>query len=602
MNQFIYLFEQEIEADVENLLLKKMPDLSEEEFLLYEKNGNRLIYENNYFERRRFLKVFGLVLLWNKQPKYVAKLEEIIREICLETTWALPAHVDRNMKDWEITVDLFACETGHALSLIIKEFSELLSFEIQEMVKEHLRKRLLESFLSKKEGQWRWESFDNNWISVCAGSIGYIALDIYPEEKEELVEIVARAKRAMPNYLKSFCQDGTCLEGIDYYNYGLGFYYAFARQLYEATDGKDNLIGSEHLENIAKFQQLCYMNESLTVSFSDSGNRSKFRMGLLCYLASLFEGVEFPPMESAIRLEVDHCYRYTLAYQDYMWTKEYLEKYFSEEDLTEKNVKEKVENQISFLSEAQWAIWKYKEYGIAIKGGYNEEPHNHNDIGSFLYTVNGEIFLADIGAGEYTKAYFAEETRYSFLTTSSRGHNVPLINGEEQKAGRQQGANVFRKIGENKIHIEFQGAYDIENLQSLERSAYFDEDKEIFYIDDLAIWLKRDNEFSPSYLWQYSEAIRLEASLDYKTDIQKLQEIFISYMEPEVIGNVILLKGEKGNCTIVLNGIKNICYRKCSFHNHRGKTEWIWLIECNVITKEQQSSCNIQIKYDKLPN
>lgn len=55
--------------------------------------------------------------------------------------------------------------------------------------------------------------------------------------------------------------------------------------------------------------------------------------------------------------------------------------------------------------------------GIAFKGGNNDEPHNHNDIGSFLLTVEGEVFLTDLGCGEYTKEYFQPDTRYDICVT-----------------------------------------------------------------------------------------------------------------------------------------------------------------------------------------
>ena len=57
---------------------KPMPVLTEEMFSIYEKTGNRLIYENEYFERRRILVVFGLLSAWYKKPEDIAKLESVI--------------------------------------------------------------------------------------------------------------------------------------------------------------------------------------------------------------------------------------------------------------------------------------------------------------------------------------------------------------------------------------------------------------------------------------------------------------------------------------------------------------------------------------------
>ena len=116
-------FRQQVAQTGDMLRGRSMPELTKELFGLYEETGNRLIYEDEYFERRRFLAVFGLLSIWYEREEDLRKLEEVIREICLEETWALPAHVNRQEKDWQRTVDLFACETGQALAQIVTELS-----------------------------------------------------------------------------------------------------------------------------------------------------------------------------------------------------------------------------------------------------------------------------------------------------------------------------------------------------------------------------------------------------------------------------------------------------------------------------------------------
>jgi len=68
--------------------------------------------------------------------------------------------------------------------------------------------------------------------------------------------------------------------------------------------------------------------------------------------------------------------------------------------------------------------------------GRNDFPHNHNDIGSFIYYRRGACLLTDPGAPVYTRQTFSPD-RYRILFCSSRGHSVPLINGREQPAGGQ---------------------------------------------------------------------------------------------------------------------------------------------------------------------
>ena len=71
---------------------------------------------------------------------------------------------------------------------------------------------------------------------------------------------------------------------------------------------------------------------------------------------------------------------------------------------------------------------------VATKGGYNNESHNHNDVGSFSLYLNTMPVFIDAGVGTYTRRTFSSE-RYSIWTMQSNYHNLPLINGVAQRFG-----------------------------------------------------------------------------------------------------------------------------------------------------------------------
>lgn len=61
----------------------------------------------------------------------IQKLEEVIREICAEECWALPAHVRRKENpNWRGVIDLFASETGQTLAHIITLLKDELSEDV----------------------------------------------------------------------------------------------------------------------------------------------------------------------------------------------------------------------------------------------------------------------------------------------------------------------------------------------------------------------------------------------------------------------------------------------------------------------------------------
>ncbi|NUT40465.1 MAG: hypothetical protein HOV86_10800 [Thermoactinospora sp.] len=88
----------------------------------------------------------------------------------------------------------------------------------------------------------------------------------------------------------------------------------------------------------------------------------------------------------------------------------------------------------SFLPDAQILVLRTPGACFAAKGGHNDEPHNHLDLGHFVLRLNGETVLDDLGAPEYTRDYFGED-RYKVLQASALGHSVPVINGSTQQPG-----------------------------------------------------------------------------------------------------------------------------------------------------------------------
>ncbi|NJM08855.1 hypothetical protein HC891_25625 [Candidatus Gracilibacteria bacterium] len=130
-----------------------------------------------------------------------------------------------------------------------------------------------------------------------------------------------------------------------------------------------------------------------------------------------------------------------------------------------------------FLPDIQWFIARGAPGAddglvLAAKGGHNAEPHNQNDVGSFVVHWRGETLLADLGAMRYTRDNFRSGQRYQMFANRSLGHNVPLVQGYEQVAG-PGGANCVRwEVGadSDSFVLDLAGAYPPDaDVQTLER-------------------------------------------------------------------------------------------------------------------------------------
>ena len=573
-NQIQYLkdFWNEIEQAAADLSKVPIPELKMEEFDLFFTTGNRLIYEGAYFGRRKYLTVYGILATYRKHQEDIDKLAQVISEICDERFWALPAHVNSETRD-ELTIDLFAAETAQTLAEMLYLLGDKLPEAVVQKAFAEINRRVLVPFIESKVPYSWWEIDRCNWAAVCAGSVGMAAIymnrmqQLSDEKKESCIQ---RVCAALDCYLEGMEEDGACTEGLGYYSYGMSYYTGFAQLLYEESKGTIDLMKKPKCENIALFQQKCYFGGGVSVSFSDGSSSEPFLPGLTAYLAHCFPQVETPDYVLARGLEGDHCYRWLTNERNIRWLLAYGNQTTSKEINTSLKA--------DLLPSAQWMICKNTEgNGFAAKGGHNDENHNHNDIGHFLCVYEGEMLLADLGAGEYTKDYFSAG-RYGILCNRSMGHSVPLINGLEQQTGRDYKAAEFSWNEEKReLTIAFGEAYPVDCIENIERR--------IQIIDESMLSLRITDSFA----------------LTEKTE--EIVENLVTQYKPVVDKNCVYIKGTKGTCCVEIGGIDpdtTIYVIQQKHSNHEGKEEDVYLIQWSLpMNGQKEIQSNMCITYCK---
>ncbi len=535
----------------------------------YDTTGNRTDYEGAYFDHRGRLMTFALeVWLYNRQEDIVA-LEDIIWAICEEYTWSLPAHLySKSLEpasespshyDPETNIDLFAAETGFALAEILYMLEARLSPLVVHRAKKEVLRRVLMSYMNHPD-RYNWEDMKNNWCAVCAGSIGAAAIYLI-EDPGVLSRLIDRLLPTLDQFIESFETDGTCLEGLSYWTYGVSFYVAFADLLMRRTDGDGNLLQSNHFEKIAAFAHKCYFPGGWTVSFSDGNQRDSFRSGLTHYLKHLYPNIQIPPQSSAAGYLSDSCYRWCNGLRDLLWT---------QEQVALESV-DRSETSCEILDQAEWLLCQQSRghfYGLAFKGGHNDEPHNHNDIGSFIFYKDGECLLTDLGSGEYTKDYFGAG-RYEIFCNSSLGHSVPIIDGKGQKEGRQHCAK--NTVFESGCHMrtDLSGAYGNKSLVKLLRDITFREE----------------------------EGILLTDTFEVTKEIQSITERLITLYEPIVNSQEVVIKGEKTSCAILYNPNLMTPSISCQSHqNHEGQNVRVYCLDFELDLTKEVHTCRLEIR------
>lgn len=439
------------------------PAVSYQKYTRYYRDGNRLEFEKAYFSQRIRMNILALLaLIYPQESVYMDELKEVIWAVCDEYTWALPAHVPYDMWDHSIQIDLFSSETGFALSEIRELLGNRFDPLIYRRIGYEVERRIIEPFLTRT---FFWEQVENNWCAVCTCGVAAAFFYIRPDLAKTQIP---RFNNNLPSFFHSFQADGVCREGVAYWNYGFGFFVSYASMLKEFTNGEIDLFANDKVKRIAAFQHKAYLRADITASFADGNVRGRHIIGITHFLKHLYpDDIQVLPTKFRDNQPLDISdvafrARWTFELRSILWYDPVLST-------------EKTEIAAEYyLSDSEWYIKKNPDYSFAAKAGNNDEPHNHNDVGSFIFATDQGQLLCDLGCGEYTRDYFQPDTRYRILCNRSGGHSVPLIDGQEQKPGVEFNGTMSLQNGS--LLLEIGSAYGIDELLSLQRQFSFQDD------------------------------------------------------------------------------------------------------------------------------
>lgn len=417
---------------------------------LYE-DGDRGTFETPYFRRRNALTVAAiLALLYPEEDAYLRQAESLIWAVCDEYSWVVPAHCPGKPEEDHRILDLFTSETAFALAEIDALLGSRLHPWLRARIRDEVGRRVVENY-ERYPGTNHWEACMNNWGAVCAGNIGGAVAYLFPEK---FMALLPRLTETMRCFLRGFPEDGTCMEGFDYWHYGFGNFVWFADLVLQFTDGQVDLFRMDpKIEAIAGYAQRSILKGGTTVSFSDGSRDGKVSISLQNYLAARFPD-SIRPLPTSVT-----CY----LHQN-VWMMNWFRNFYYHD----------LERQARTLPRQDWdlpgagqVILNRPRYSLAVKAGHNDEPHNHNDVGSFiLATEQGQVFC-DLGCGCYTGWYFGPK-RYEIFCNGSQSHNVPIVNGAYQKPGRSSCGTISRDG--SRVTVSFAEAYGQPEFGSLVRT------------------------------------------------------------------------------------------------------------------------------------
>ncbi len=416
----------------EKIVATPLPAQPDELYLEFSRNGNRTNWQKVAFERRGRLSPLVLAECQENKGRFIPAIEQLIAAFSKETSWLYPAHDAKleNFNGKTIDIDLGSSALGWNLSMTDYLLGDKLPDASRQLLRDSVKKHILDPYKAMIRGErdlnW-WMVGTNNWNAVCLAGVTSVGLIELPS-KSERAEFIVAGETYSKHFLEGFTPDGYCSEGLGYWNYGFGHYALLSETVRRATDNKIDLLMRPDAKNPARFATRIQIINGVAPAFADCAVFAKPSAPLMAFLnahLNLANGYDVVQPEQTFSTLFEAMIYNGAKPMPANFATRPLRDYFDDAGIliarpTDKN-----------------------GIGVALKGGNNNEHHNHNDVGSYVVVSGERPVLVDPGGEVYTARTFSAK-RYDSKLLNSFGHPVPLVAGQLQRTGAVAKAKVLK--------------------------------------------------------------------------------------------------------------------------------------------------------------
>jgi hypothetical protein len=490
------------------------------------RSGDRERHSGISFAKRNVLTELILAESMEDQGRFTEAILNGVWSICEESFWGVPAHIGRTgLPDVENPeVDLFAAETASVLALA-DYFTGPKLDKINPLIRKRIyyetSQRFFEPMLTRGD-RYNWMSKTkavNNW-NPWIMSNWMLSNLLLEKQADKRAQMLYASISGLDRYLNGLGEDGGCDEGPSYWFAAGGSVYDCLELLQQST--KLQVYDQPLIQKMAAYVYKAHIDGYYFTNFADADPVLK-PDGLMLYrfgtaiadkqLESLgaWSFQQFPNT-GVTGFQRMRRVQNLLTISTIKGGSEY------------KPVKDAWVSDIQVMT-ARTSKGLY----LATHGGHNAESHNHNDVGDFIVYANGQPMIVDAGRGNYTARTFSSK-RYELWFTRSEYHNLPIINGFGQSAGREfEATSVLSTINDQQaqLKMDLAAAYPKEaGIKKWERSIQLDRSKEQILLSD---------------------------NYQLENKLASLQQVFMTIADVDLTKpGVIVLKGN-GNTQLELN-------------------------------------------------
>ncbi len=436
----------------------------------YQKNGDRSRYEEISFRKRDQLFTMAVAESIEQKGRFLNAVINGIWSICEESYWGAPGHLYLQKAGIDLvdvedpSVDLFVSETATVLALadyLLGDRLDKYSLLLRKRIYYEVNKRMLtplekdsDRYFYLKKGTKEYPI--NNW-NPWVISNWMTSLLLLEKDPQRRIGELEHAMHLLDHYINFIGDDGAIDEGPVYWSGAAGRVFDALTVLESATAGKLKIYDAPVIGNMAAYIYKLHIAGSYYINVADASpvistdGLLLYRMGRAMQDTTMtsFGAWAFHRYPIHTPISGDFA-KPRMLFNMQVWT-----------DCSNSRGQDPVIPDVWLESIQLMAARTDKGLFVATHGGHNGESHNHNDVGDFIVYASGQPVIIDVGLGTYTAKTFSKE-RYQLWYNSSAYHNLPVINGVQQMAGRKFGAREvqYRKDGNSAtLHMDIAGAY-----------------------------------------------------------------------------------------------------------------------------------------------
>ena len=439
------------------------------DYLAFDHNGSRKVMEDPFEENNSALSCLVLAELAEGKGRFVDKIADGVWYYCEMTSWALSAHTAReqtiktSLPNYEQhIIDLTSSDMGSFLTwtyFFLKDKLDQVQPLISKRLHKNIQERILDPYMNRSD--FWWQAFDstphttvNNWNPWCNFNV-LTCFMLLENNPEKLSAAVYRTMISVDKFIDKSNSDGACEEGPSYWGHAAGKMYDYLQILNLATAGKIRIFDEPMIKNMGEYISKSYIGNDWVVNFADASAKGGGLPGVIFRYGKAVNSNEMKQFAGYL-FQQDTTKSYYNSDRDLFRC---LENLASHNELA-KAVPTLSKQNSTWYPQTEFCYMRNQNgFFFAAKGGYNDESHNHNDVGSFILYLNKTPMFIDAGVGTYTRKTFSSE-RYSIWNMQSDYHNLPLINGESEADGaRYRSNNVKFNLKKSTFKLDLENAY-----------------------------------------------------------------------------------------------------------------------------------------------